>query len=76
MPRPEERKSSKNKRPEEFLRYSGMATKMALVIGAAVYGGIKLDVLQGGKFPVWTLVLSLAGVAAAIYFVIRDTRTP
>lgn len=53
-----------------------MATKMALVIGAAVYGGIKLDVLQGGKFPVWTLVLSLAGVAAAIYFVIRDTRTP
>ena len=66
----------KNKRPEAFLRYSGMATKMAIVIGAAVYSGIKLDASFSGNFPVWTLSLSLIGVAAAIYFVIKDTREP
>jgi hypothetical protein len=53
-----------------------MATKMAIVIGAAVYSGIKLDASFSGNFPVWTLSLSLTGVAAAIYFVIKDTREP
>jgi len=51
-----------------------MATKMAVVIALAVYSGIKLDKSNTVEFPIWTLVLSLVGVAAAIYFVIRDTR--
>ncbi len=51
-----------------------MASKMAIVIIAGVFAGIKLDERSSAEFPVWTLVLSLLGVAAAIYFVIRDTR--
>lgn len=65
---------AKSKQPNDFLRYTGMATKMAVVIALAVYSGIKLDKSNTVEFPIWTLVLSLVGVAAAIYFVIRDTR--
>lgn len=51
-----------------------MAIKMAVVIFAGVYGGILLDERIGGHTPWMTIILSLVGVAAAIYIVIRDTQ--
>ena len=63
----------KNKRPNEALKYTGIATKMAIIIGAGVYGGIKLDELSSLDFPLWTLVLSLISVVLAIYQIIKDT---
>jgi|AntRauTorcE11897_2_1112592.scaffolds.fasta_scaffold46881_2 membrane protein DedA with SNARE-associated domain len=55
------------------MKYTGMAMKMALVILAGVLGGRELDERSSLEFPLWTLVLSLVGVALAIYFVIKDT---
>ncbi len=52
-----------------------MASKMALVIGGGVYGGIRLDRYLSLGFPAFTLVFSLASVALAIYIVIKDTAT-
>lgn len=69
---PDKKSKEKRSRPNDFLRYSGMATKMGVVIAMAVFGGIKLDEINGSE-PLWTLVLSMIGVAAAIYFVIKDT---
>jgi len=46
---------------------------MAIIIGAGVYGGIKLDELSSLDFPLWTLVLSLISVVLAIYQIIKDT---
>lgn len=60
--------------PNDFLRYTGMAMKMAIVIGLGVYGGIKLDEHFETKTPWFTLVCSLLSVGAAIYIVIRDTK--
>ena len=71
---PTEKNDAKRRPPNDFLRYSGMATKMGVVIGAAVFGGIKLDERTASDFPTWTLILSMLGVAAAIYFVIKDTQ--
>ena len=52
-------------------RYSGLAFEMFAIILAAVFGGIKLDEnLQ--TTPVFTAILSLLGVVAAIYFAIKD----
>jgi len=50
-----------------------MAIKMAVVIAAAVYGGLALDERSETKTPWFTLILSLVGVGAAIYIVIKDT---
>lgn len=68
----EPKSKEKKSQPNDFLRYTGMATKMGVVIALAVFGGIKLDESNGSE-PLWTLILSLVGVAGAIYFVIKDT---
>ena len=50
-----------------------MGIKMAVVIAAGVFGGRYLDELLDNRNPWMTIVLSLVGVALAIYFVISDT---
>lgn len=62
------------KRPvNDFYKYSGMAIQMGVTIAAAVYGGIALDDRLELKTPWFTMILSLIGVGAAIYIVIRTT---
>jgi len=45
---------------------------MGVIIFITVWGGMKLDHLLLLKTPVFTIVLSLLGVFAAIYTAIRD----
>jgi F0F1-type ATP synthase assembly protein I len=45
---------------------------MIVIILVTTWGGIKLDKLFGFKTPVFTIILSLLGVFAAIYTVVRD----
>jgi len=45
---------------------------MIVIIGGGTYGGIRLDQYLGWKFPVFTVVLSLLSVTAAIWFAIKD----
>lgn len=73
---PEKKKPNKEevKKPiNDFYKYSGMAIQMGITIAAAVYGGIALDEKLGLDTPWFTLLLSLIGVAAAIYIVIKTT---
>ena len=73
--RPQEKKSRKNspsKGLNDFGKYSGMAFQMIAIILATTWGGIKLDKLAGFEKPVFTIVLSLLGVFAAIYFAVKD----
>lgn len=55
-----------------FLRYSGMATQMAITIVLGVFLGRWLDEKSGGESKVWTLTLSIFSVVAAMYFAIKD----
>jgi len=65
-------KSSKNKGIQDFAKYSSIAFQMIAIILVATWGGIKLDELTGFEKPVFTIILSLLGVFAAIYTIIRD----
>jgi ATP synthase protein I len=75
-----EQESSKKKNPkklqnkgiQDFARYSGLAFQMIGIILVAVWGGVKLDKLTGWHTPVFTIVLSLIGVFASIYFAVKD----
>jgi F0F1-type ATP synthase assembly protein I len=62
----------KKKPPNDFIKYSGMATQMAITILAGVFGGRELDAKFAMETPVFTLVGSLLGVGAALYFLIKD----
>lgn len=65
-------KSPRNKGIRDFARYSGIAFQMIAIILLTTWGGIKLDKLTGFKTPVFTIILSLLGVFAAIYTVVKD----
>jgi F0F1-type ATP synthase assembly protein I len=61
-----------NKGVQNFARYSGIAFQMIGIILLTTFGGIKLDKLTGWETPVFTIILSLLGVFAAIYLTIRE----
>ncbi|HZL76390.1 MAG TPA: AtpZ/AtpI family protein [Bacteroidales bacterium] len=57
---------------KDFGKYSGLAFQMAALILLPTLGGVKLDKLTGWQTPVFTIILSLLGVFAAIYFTIKE----
>lgn len=67
-------KPDKEKRPplESYARYSSLAFQMFAIIGIGIYGGVKLDQWLKIGFPVFTVLLSIISVAAAIYSAVKD----
>ena len=61
-----------NRGLSNYARYSGIGIQMVIIILITVWGGIKLDKLFLLETPVFTIILSLLGVAAAIYTAIKD----
>lgn len=64
----------KEKRPplESYARYSSLAFQMFAIIGLGIYGGYKLDQWLEIGFPVFTVLMSIISVAAAIYSAVKD----
>lgn len=70
-----EKKNSKKQESNDlnnYAKYSGIAFQMVAIIALTTWGGIKLDKLTGFETPVFTIILSLLGVFAAIYTAIKD----
>jgi F0F1-type ATP synthase assembly protein I len=68
--------SNPNKNPLfNYARYSSIAIQMAVIIAVGVFGGFKLDGLLNTS-PLFTITLSMAGVAIAIYISIKDVIKP
>jgi ATP synthase protein I len=57
---------------KDYARYTGLGIQMVVIILITVWGGIKLDKLFLLETPVFTIILSLLGVFAAIYTAIKD----
>ncbi len=68
------KQNSKRNLPESLIKYSGMSTKIALAILAGVYGGKYLDEYWKLETPIFTLLLSMLGLALAMYIIIKETR--
>jgi F0F1-type ATP synthase assembly protein I len=65
-------KSPQNKGLNDFAKYSGIAFQMIAVILLTTWGGIELDKLAKFHTPVFTIILSILGVFAAIYTAVKD----
>lgn len=65
---------SKKKSGNALLRFSGMAFQMGVTIAACAIGGNELDKYQQNEKPIWTIVLSLIGIFASLYLVIRQAN--
>ena len=55
-----------------FVRYSGMGFQMLAIILLFYWAGSKLDVRSGNEKPVYTAILSMLGVFAGLYIVLKD----
>lgn len=51
-----------------------MAVQMGVIIGGFAYGGNALDEHYKNEKPVWTIVLSLLGIAISLYLIIRSAK--
>jgi ATP synthase protein I len=72
-----ETRKSQEKNPEsnglsEYGKYTSLGVQMIVIILITVWGGIKLDKLFALETPVFTVILSLLGVFAAIYTAVKD----
>ena len=65
-------RNPQNKGIDDFARFSGIAFQMIAIILITTWGGIELDKLTNFKIPLFTIILSLLGVFAAIYTAVKD----
>lgn len=69
----EKTKRPGRKLPDALVKYSGLSIKMAIAILGGVYLGKFIDEKLTLETPVFTLILSLLGLALAIVIIIKDT---
>jgi len=65
-------KDQENKGLSAYAKYSGLAIQMGVIIFLTTWGGIKLDEVTGTAKPLFTIILSLLGVFAAIWVAVKD----
>ncbi|MBP5548710.1 MAG: AtpZ/AtpI family protein [Bacteroidales bacterium] len=64
-----------NKGLHSWVRYSTLGIEMAVIVGAAVCGGVALDRHRGGdKFPLFTLLLTVIGLTVAMVRLVRSVN--
>lgn len=71
-----EKKQAPQKQPNNFIKYSNLGIQMAVIIGLGCWGGWKLDQLYPNQYNVYTIILSLFSIFAALYLVLKDFIKP
>jgi ATP synthase protein I len=66
------RNSNANRNINQYAKYSGIGFQMLGIIVFGVWAGVKLDDRFQTSKPVFTIVLSVLGVFAALYVVLKD----
>ena len=60
------------KQVNNYAKYSGLAIQMGVIIGGFVWLGTFLDKKYNNGGQAWTVGLSLFGVTAALYLVLKE----
>jgi len=55
-----------------FAKYSAISFQMLATIGFFAFAGYKIDEYRGSRTPVFTALLSLAGVIISLYQVVKQ----
>jgi F0F1-type ATP synthase assembly protein I len=64
--------NKKKQKLNNFAKYTSIAFQMMITIVLFSLGGFKLDEWLETKFPIFTVILTLIGVFAGIYYAIKD----
>lgn len=66
------KEKEKKKNKNVYLRLSGVSIQMGVIIGGFTWLGNFLDNKYHVKPPIWTICLSLFGVFASLYLLIKE----
>ena len=58
----------------DWVRYSSVGIEMAVIIGAAVFAGVKIDAARQGSFPLFTILMTLLGLTIALLRLFRMVK--
>ena len=67
-----QKQSKKQRQFSAYAKYSGLAIQMGVSIGVFTWLGTYLDETQNNSNPVWTIILSLLGIAVALYIPLKE----
>ncbi|NBU81674.1 MAG: hypothetical protein EBS55_08515, partial [Flavobacteriaceae bacterium] len=60
------------KNQNSALRFAGLATQWMVMLGLAVWAGLKLDVLVPIGFPLFLITLPLVALTVSLYKLIKE----
>lgn len=64
--------TKEKKSGSKFVKFSSLGIQMIALIGGGAWGGQLLDNKMQNEKPIFTIVFSLLGIFASLYFVIRE----
>lgn len=65
-------KTKKKKQLNSYIKYSSIATQMAIIIIAGTFLGNYLDAQQNSEQKKFTIISSLLSVVLSIYYAIKE----
>lgn len=65
----------KEKKPANFIKYSGMGFQMLATIGLFAFAGYKIDGYRNSHKPIFTALLGVLGVVVSLYQVVRQLNS-
>lgn len=68
-------RNTKKPQFDSYFKYTGMAFQLFAGIYLGVWGGMRMDAWLGTK-PWFTVILSLFGITAGMYAVLKDFIRP
>ncbi len=71
QPKPKKEKSNEEEGLTAYSRFSTIAIQMVVIIITTTLGGVKIDQWADTK-PIFTVILSLLGVVAAMWLIIKE----
>ena len=66
-----ENQSKKKKQLNIYIKHSGVAFQMAVIIIAGTFFGDYLDSFNNTKTPIYTIIFSLSSMFLAFYYVLK-----
>tara|TARA_X000000368_G_C22988928_1_gene693423 strand:+ start:434 stop:646 length:213 start_codon:yes stop_codon:yes gene_type:complete len=66
-----EKKIKKQKQLNSYVKYSSLATQMAVIIAAGVFFGEYLDKTHTSEIPIYTTTFSFLSIFLSLYYVIK-----
>ncbi|NRA10375.1 MAG: AtpZ/AtpI family protein [Crocinitomicaceae bacterium] len=58
----------------KFVKFSSLGVQMIVLIGGGAWGGQLLDNKMHNAKPIFTIIFSLLGIGASLYFVIKEAN--